>query len=345
MDRTQLCGGWNPRSSRGKGIGWGSLKIKIKRFKNNPLIEPNPNFPWMAKNAFNPGVIIDDDGLWKMLIRGAKTENQWKSDLGLALSLDGISWSWIISDPVLKCGCNRFCPLGIDDPRVVKWIDGYKYIFAAIRTPDGKYRRIGIWKTKNFFEYKWVGIPFDENDIDASIFPKPINGWVYYIHRKFPHIWISRTKDMSLKSGWQDSQILTKTEDWYKDPFEKVLPLKIGLAGPPIKIPKGWLVITHVCHSWDKRKSKYSYLINRRYSLGFMVLDLENPRKILYLHPEPILIPEKRYEISGAVPNVVFSCAAVDLGENSDSIYVYWGGADTVICGGKLKKKDLKICY
>ena len=84
-------------------------------------------------------------------------------------------------------------------------------------------------------------------------------------------------------------------------------------------------------------------MFNRVYSLGFMVLDLENPTKIKYIHPAPILWPTEKHEITGAVPFVCFSNATVDPG--GDAIYIYWGGADTVVCGGKIYKKDLPMCY
>ena len=318
--------------------------IQIERFKNNPLLEPDSHHAWMSKNVFNCGVVIDNDGLWKMLFRGARTEDQSMSDLGLAISVDGEKW-YVLDKPVLECGFNKFCTSGIDDPRVVKWIDGWKYIFAAIR-PSKKpkeYRTVGIFRTKNFLEYEWVGMPFNFADINASIVPEPINGWAYLLHRKAPHIWISRTKDMSLKTGWQDNHVLINKDKFYRHPEYNVFPDKIGIAGPPIKTPKGWLLITHVVHRWDKKKTRYSFLLNRSYSLGFAVLDLEDPTKVLYIHPKAILWPEERHEIVGLVPNVVFSCATVDTG--GDSLYIYWGGADTVICGGRLLKKDLPMCY
>ncbi|MCZ6563415.1 MAG: glycosidase [Deltaproteobacteria bacterium] len=313
--------------------------IQIERFKNNPLIEPDQHHTWMSRNAFNCGVVIDNDGLYKMLFRGAWTEDQSMSDLGLATSVDGKEW-YVLDKPVLKCWFNKFCKYGIDDPRIVKWIDGWKYIFAAI-CPSKEYRTAGIFRTKNFTEYEWVGMPFNLEDSNASIFPEPINGWAYLLHRKAPHIWISRTKDMSLKSGWQNSKTLIYKDQFYRHPEHDVLPDKIGIAGPPIRTPKGWLLITHVVHRWDKKITRYSFLLHRSYSLGFVVLDLEDPTKVLYIHPRAILWPEERHEIVGTVPNVVFSCATVDTG--GDSLYIYWGGADTVICGGKLMKKDLVI--
>lgn len=308
--------------------------LKIERFEENPLLVPNPNIHWMSLNVFNCGVIIGDDNIYRMLIRGAWLPGQMGSDLGLALSSDGIDWNPLVN-PVLKSGANKHCLAGIEDPRIVKWIDGFYYILATVCTVDSG--RVGIWKTKNFLDYEWVGIPFVQEDKDASIFPELIGGWAYLLHRKSPNIYLSRTRDITLKSGWQDSEILSHRHDWYKSPMTGNDPHKIGIAGPPIKTPKGWLVITHVVHSQGENR------FDRAYSLSFMVLDLHNPAKMIYIHPDPILWPEKDYEVVGTVANVCFSNAVVDPG--GDELFIYYGGADTVICGGRLYKEDLPMCY
>jgi predicted GH43/DUF377 family glycosyl hydrolase len=313
--------------------------IQIQRFANNPLIEPHPHHKWMSVNVFNPGVCLDTDGLYKMLIRGAYTEDQSMSDLGLAFSTEGTKWH-VLNEPVLECGFNAHCSRGIRDARIVKWIDGWWYVFTTVLSASGG--KIGIWRTNNFFEFEWVGIPLNQEDTDATIIPEPINGYVYMIHRRNPDIWISRTQDMSLKTGWGDSRVLIRKDQYYNHPDHLVSPNKIGIAGQVIKAPSGhWLLKTHVVHRWDPKITKYSFLINRSYSLSFAVLDLLNPTEVVYVHNEGILWPEERHEIVGIVPNVVFSCATVDPG--GDALLEYWGGADTVICGGKLMKKDLVI--
>ncbi len=310
--------------------------ISISRFKNNPILQPNPNSNWMSKNVFNCGVIIDDDGLYKMLFRAAWTEDQSMSDCGLALSAEGTKW-YVLDKPVLKCDMNDHCTRGIEDPRIVKWFGGWKYIFATACSHVGG--RIGIWRTKNFLEYEWVGIPLNQEDKDASIFPELIghSEWAYLLHRRAPNIWISRTNNLTLMGGLRDSRVLTGKDSFYCSPNTGNLPDKIGIAGPPIKTPKGWLVITHVVHGRGEN------MFNRVYSLGFMVLNLLDPTKIEYIHQHPILWPTEKYEIIGSVPMVCFSNAIVDTG--GDSLYVYWGGADTVICGGALLKSDLPMCY
>lgn len=319
-------------------------QILIKRFKENPLLEPK-DVPWVNKYpekeraVLNCGVIFDKASKeYKMLFRGGAGPF---SDLGLATSKDGKKWQ-VYPEPVLRHTDNNYwdsnCQLGIEDPRIVRWIDSAYYVFTTICSGSSikeRLARVGIWKTLDFFKYELVSIPFDWKDKDASIIPEAINGWVYLIHRRDPDMWISRTQDLTLKSGWQDHQILISASDAYSSPLSRVPSWKIGLAGPPIKTPKGWLVIIHVVH---KEKNKY----NRAYSLGFVILDLKNPTKISYLHPAPILWPGKPYETKGTVPVVCFSCANI---ERNKDILIYWGGADTVICGGTLSKKNLPMCY
>jgi predicted GH43/DUF377 family glycosyl hydrolase len=59
-----------------------------------------------------------------------------------------------------------------------------------------------------------------------------------------------------------------------------------------------------------------------------MLIDKENPEKILYRSKNWILEPKEKYEKEGVVPNVVFSCGAVVI---KDTLFVYYGGTDTVI--------------
>ena len=159
------------------------------------------------------------------------------------------------------------------------------------------------------------------------------------MHRIAPDIWITKTEDPALRTGWTKGQVLVEASKFYKDIRGKP-PQKIGIAGPPIETPKGWLVIVHVVHERDFTNWQNRFFAH--YTLGFMVLDLQDPARVKYIRPSPILWPEKSYEILGNVPQVCFSYVAVDLGKE---IYIYWGGADTVICGGKIKKAELLAAF
>lgn len=104
---------------------------------------------------------------------------------------------------------------------------------------------------------------------------------------------------------------------------------KIGIAGPPIKTKKGWLLIYHGV-------SKTS-----TYRLGAVLLDLKNPSIVISRSVDTIFEPLEEYEKVGIVHNAVFSCGAIVRG---DTIFVYYGGADTVLGVAKISmKKLLKI--
>ncbi len=322
-------------------------KIIIHRFDENPLIKAYQVswlkwYPWFWRGALNCGVVYDEnEKKFRMLFRGCY---RMFSQLGYAESDDGIHWN-INKNIALGLGKNfirdKSLILGIEDPRIVKWVDGYYYVFATACLWDyyllgGKRGKVAIWKTKDFKNFEWIGFPLksEYESKNAVIFNECFFDGVYMLYRKWPDIWIARSDNAFLKGKWFDNKKFLGVEDVYKK--DGLSPKKIGIAGPPIKTPGGWLLIFHA-------KFGESLIRNFYYSLGFMILEFDDPSHIKYLHSEPILWPENDEEKFGNLTNVVFSCATVDKGD--DKIYVYWGGADTVVCGGYLKKEDLWMCY
>jgi predicted GH43/DUF377 family glycosyl hydrolase len=105
--------------------------------------------------------------------------------------------------------------------------------------------------------------------------------------------------------------------------------LKIGAGSQPIKTKYGWLMIYH---GVDKE---------RVYRLGVMLVPLDNPERVIYRSPNPILSPETEHEIGIPgetwIPNVVFTCGAVpaedkEILDADDEILVYYGAADSYMC-------------
>ena len=95
---------------------------------------------------------------------------------------------------------------------------------------------------------------------------------------------------------------------------------KVGPT-PPIKTKDGWLEIIHGV-----------YLENRElcYSIGAILLDLEDPSKIISVLDHWILTPTEEYELRGRADNTVFACGAI-ADEENDSIKIYYGAADECI--------------
>lgn len=294
-------------------------EVMIHRFEENPLIVPCSEISWMTQNAFNPGVIRDDNGFHMLIRGGTNSRHQECSELGYAFSEDGVKWV-CSAEPALRCNQPETVK-GVEDPRIVKW-NGAFYIFATACHKD--YGRIGIWRTRDFKDFSFVGIPLDWEDKDACIIPQSINNKVYLIHRMAPNIWLYETEDLSLYKGWANNHTLLRAVEVKLD---GQVPIKIGLAAPPMRLGNDWLVTFHaIFEPFEYRNS-------------FMILDGDNPSSIKYIAEKSILKPELSCEKYGAVPNVCFITGIIDM---QDRWYLYWGGADTVICGGYLLKQDIK---
>ena len=74
------------------------------------------------------------------------------------------------------------------------------------------------------------------------------------------------------------------------------------------------------------------------WTISAALTDLKEPHKIIARIPGYILQPVKSYEMTGLVPNVTFPSGAVIV---KDDLYVYYGGADTVICLATCKLNEL----
>jgi predicted GH43/DUF377 family glycosyl hydrolase len=209
---------------------------------------------------------------------------------------------------------------GPEDPRIVK-IDGTFYVTYTGYGGrfDGDYR-ICLASSKNLIEWKRHGVVLDEPNKDAALFPERIDGRYVLLHRRVPDIWLAYSDDLE---NWYDHTLVMNP-----DPNSEWQVVKIGAAGPPVRTGDGWFLIYHGVSR------------DRRYCLGAALLDAQDPSRILASQAEPILEPELDWEISGHVPNTVFSCGQAVVG---DEIYVYYGAADTVIGVSAIRVNDIEF--
>jgi len=165
----------------------------------------------------------------------------------------------------------------------------------------------------------WKGhrVVLEEPNKDGGLLPEKIDGRYMLFHRREPNIWVGYSKDLV---DWKNHKIIMSPIEgtWQSK--------KIGIAGPPIKREDGWLLFYHGVDS------------NNEYRLGAALLDLKDPSKVIHRQAEPILVPELGWEKRGLVPNVVFSCGAVEIG---NMYYVYYGGADTHIGVASIEKNKV----
>ncbi|WP_188378837.1 glycoside hydrolase family 130 protein [Halobacillus andaensis] len=209
---------------------------------------------------------------------------------------------------------------GVEDPRVTQIDDTYYIQYSAVSEVGVG---VGLISTKDFVSYERHGLMLHPENKDVAIFPEKINGKYYTLHRPVPkgigrpEIWIAESDNLI---HWGNHQhLLGLSEDGWDSG-------RIGGGAIPFKTEEGWIEIYHAA---DK---------NDRYCLGAVLLDLENPAKVLAKTNEPLLVPEADYEVSGFFSQVVFSCG-VTL-QNRD-IRVYYGVADTSMAAADMSVDDI----
>ena len=135
-------------------------------------------------------------------------------------------------------------------------------------------------------------------------------------------LWLSWSPDLRF---WGDHQFLLGhhvNNSWAKE--------KIGPT-VPVKTAAGWLVIFH---------GVLTYAGGGRYSLGAMLLDLDDPTKVIGIAPSWILTPDAEYEFMGNCQNTVFATGCI-VDERKDEIRLYYGASDTVIAMAQGRLSEL----
>lgn len=311
--------------------------IKLVRAKENPIIVPNKNHGWEAKATYNPAAIYLD-GKVHILYRAQAEDNT--SVLGYAMSRDGIHIDFRSTQPVyvpraefeqkLVPGGNS----GVEDPRLTKIGERIYMLYTAF---DGKNPpRVAItWiDVQDFLKQKWnwsrpIAIsPHDFDDKDAVLFPEKFKGRYIIAHRMGDDIDLAFVPDLEFKNQkeLEEYRWLTPRRGWWDSK-------KVGAAAPPIKTSEGWLFLYHGVSE------------DGVYRVGAVLLDLQNPTRIIGRTYKSIFEPETDYEVTGQVSNVVFPAGAVIIGE---TLFVYYGGADSVTGVATVGIKDLlkivKLC-
>lgn len=297
----------------------------VKRYEHNPILTAN-DIPVACSGVYNSGAIRFNNR-YLMLLRVETVDI--KNYFWVAESDDGFNFKvWDKPIDIPEDDEFREYTTGmIYDPRITRIEDDY-YITHACHSEHGV--RVGLLKTADFEKFEWLGFISEVDNRNAVIFPEKING--YYIRLDRPltqddrgNIWISYSPDLIY---WGRSKCIAKTGGGWAWK-------KIGPGAVPIKTERGWLEIFHGVHVMC---SGYVY------HLGVMMLDLDDPSKVVGRGKAPILSPGELYERVGLAMNVVFTGGAVldDDGE----VKIYYGGADTVQCVATARIDDLiQACF
>ncbi len=186
---------------------------------------------------------------------------------------------------------------GIEDARFVRFIgdDGRATYYAVYTAFDGKVVLPQLLQTDDFVRFSVSTLSGQEvENKGMALFPRKVGGSYLMVGRQDNENLYLMYSDTPL--FWREKRLLLRPTF----PWECV---QIGNSGAPLETDAGWLLFTHGVGPM------------RTYSIGAVLLDLEDPHRVIGRLPEPLLTPTAS-EREGYVPNVVYSCGAMIHREN-----------------------------
>jgi len=338
------------------------MASRFTRCPENPIVVPGI-YPWRMAAVFNPGILYDD-GRFFMYERAAAGLRPFHCSIGLLDSEDGIHFRHVRPEPVFtpEMAGSRYG--SVQDARVVRIGDDYLMTYAfrpfawsshptGVGVPDSyesefpgvlrpppaeggsanvsgarpdNFTRSGIAISRDrvHWEHLCWPTPPELDDRDVILFPEKIGGKFALLRRPLqfigskygtdhPGIWISYSDNLR---KWSEPHLIARPAFAWEGN-------RIGGSVPPIRTDRGWLVLYHGVETLDPAIRRVVY------RMGAMVLDLDDPRKVLARTSGFIMEPEAYYERFGLyIPNVIFPTGAV---VRRGLLHLYYGCCDTAI--------------
>jgi predicted GH43/DUF377 family glycosyl hydrolase len=314
----------------------------VKRSEDNPILVPNKDHYWEEFATFNMCPIKKGDtiyGLYRAISAIDKINiQQQTSIIGIGQSKDGIHFEnrtpFIVpEEPWDVHGC--------EDPRVT-YFEGKYYIFYTALSdypfgPESIKVGVAISKDLKKVDKRYLVTPFNAKAM--TLFPERINGKITVIFSAYTDIppakvsiaQFDRIEQLWDESFWKEwlKNLDTHTVDFSRNKYDH---LEVG--APPIKTKYGWLLIySHIQNYFSGPEN-----LNRIFGIEAILLDINDPTKMLGRTKGPILAPEESYELAGYVSNVIFPTGAL---VRKDKLSIYYGAADTTTCVAYISLKDL----
>jgi predicted GH43/DUF377 family glycosyl hydrolase len=199
--------------------------------------------------------------------------------------------------------------VGMEDARFVRFVDEdgtvtYRATYTAF---DGALVAPQLISTTDFrvFAISQLSGPFAINK-GMALFPRKVAGRYLALSR-----WDRERSAITMSDDgheWAEATTLRPTPRTWEL-------IQVGNCGSPLETREGWLVLTHGVGPM------------REYSIGAMLLDLDDPRRLIGTLSDPLLVPSED-ERDGYVPNVVYSCGALIHGQ---TMVLPYGFADNAV--------------
>jgi len=303
----------------------------MKRHPKNPIltredIPPIPPALVDVSSVFNPGAIKHGDQYRLMLRVQSRSRETF---LVMAESSDGINFkveNQIVDFKGIETVKGKI--FHIYDARITQ-LEQRFYIMFAMDMEDGC--QLGLGVTDDFRSFRFLGQTSSEDIRNGVLFPEKVNGLYLRMDRpnKSRHsggptsgstIWLSESDNLL---DWRPVAPLIHGRFHYWDEY-------IGSGPPPVKTRQGWL---HVYHGVAGHFGSSNI-----YQGGVMLLDLDDPSKVLGRCRCNILEPREPWELSGQVPNVTFPSGMIVESFDEEGfalmdseVKIYYGAADTSV--------------
>ena len=244
------------------------------------------------------------------------------SHLRVARSKDGVHF--VVEDRPAVAPADRFEEYGCEDPRATL-IDGLWHIsYVSVGSVGVTTSRL---TTTDFKSFERCGLMFLPDHKDVVFFPGRVRDRYVALTRPMPAsfnrvlgIWIAYSDDLV---GWGGHRPLALPRPGMWDA------LRTGAGSVPFRVAEGWLELYHGVDA------------DGQYAMGGLLLDAEDPARVIARSPQPILTPDQDYERSGFYRNTVFSCGHVPLDDAGTRIRMYYGAADTRLAAADFDVKEI----
>ncbi len=315
----------------------------VKKSLHNPLLSPNTNDPWEAKAVFNWCPV--KDGLITHYVYRAMSSHE--SYFNNTISISSIGYTSSVNDIDFSETKQLIAPeydwekFGCEDPRVTK-IDDKFYIFytALSNYPfDSNSIKIAVAVTKDFktIEEKHLVTPFNAKAM--ALFPEKINGKyvvVLSVNTDMPPAKICFAEFDNIEDIWNQKY----WQKWYKELDKHSINISrsdkdhVEVGAVPLKTDKGWLLVYSHIENYFRDNNPYP----RVFGIEALLLDLNDPKKIIGITNWPIIVPNEVYEKNGQFPDIVFpSGASID----KENLNIYYGASDTFCCKATTNLQNL----
>ncbi len=303
----------------------------MRRDPGNPILTRGdiPAIPPLltdATSVFNPGAVKAGGITYLMLRVQARSRETF---LVMAESADGRRF--VVRPRAVELeGLERVREriYHVYDARITA-LEGAHYVMFALDMDGGC--RLGLARTEDLEEFRFLGLTSTDDVRNGVLFPEKIGG--QYLRLERPNkarleggpttgseIWLAGSDDLV---GWRRIGPVMGGRFHYWDEY-------IGSGPPPVKTKQGWL---HIYHGVATHFGSANI-----YQAGVVLLDLDDPTKVLGRSRGNILEPREPYELCGQVPNVVFPSGMVVEDFDAEGcalpaspVRVYYGAADTCV--------------